>query len=77
MPEYIRKYEQTTGKLYAVAKKLSVRIVAVQHIRSSQSKSISKVTVKVYVVNKQKATDYSTSESMNQIFSKTYGQLRL
>ena len=62
MPESMHSFKPSI-KFPAIPMDLSIRVIAVRHIRTNQAKSISKVIIKSTVVNKQKSTEYLTCQS--------------
>lgn len=62
MPNSIRSLDITKSKLRTTVL-ITIRVLAVRHLRTVQSKSILRVHVKTTLVNKQKPTDHSSFTS--------------
>jgi hypothetical protein len=54
MPNYIRSFDINKSKIEPKMMFLSVRVLAVRHLRAVLTKSILKVHVKTIIVNKQR-----------------------
>ena len=63
MPKYIRSGEEHGRKLELVSKLLSIRVIAVRHLRAHQAKSISKAIVKTTIISKQRTAEHQTCQS--------------
>ena len=65
MPDAIRTFDPVISRYDMNSTTIQIRVIAVRHIRPQQSKSISKITVKMTLMNKQKSTDYVTCQSIS------------
>lgn len=62
MPNYIRSFEMNKPKL-RTSTFVTIRVLAVRHIRTIQAKSILRVHVKTTLISRQKSTENSSHTS--------------
>ena len=74
MPNYIRSFDSNKFKS-RTSVSITIRVLAVRHLRTVQAKSILRVHVKTTLVNKQKPTEnpsYTSKFELEKIFSRNF-----
>lgn len=57
MPNYIRSQSENSSKPDTLSMIMKIRVIAARHLRTNQSKSISKLNIKATIISKQKLGD--------------------